>query len=238
MFARKRWVNRMTNDELFTELSELLMAREAVLEAPDAHDFDEKCRALLVGAIGLARELCGDIVLKAAAGEVGEGAERSEILRALASRIDLASYLYISLPDDAADLNHAHDEIRFIAGGDKPVLFDKLPGPKTKLRVYFRKLNALAWYAYLEGLGLPVVERQSAISTAFGHPWDTIARWDAVPRAAEGNSWVDQHLAKYRRRGIDRIALWEMKEGESWEEALKRAGKEFHQTTKLSSDQR
>lgn len=228
----------MTNDELFEELSQLLLAREAILESADNPMFEEKCRSLLVGAIGFARELCGDTVMKAAAGTLPESATRADVLHLMAARTDLVSYAFASLDDDEAGLNLVHDEIRYIAGGDKPVIFARLPGPKTKIRVYFAKLSALAWSAYLDGLGVPSVDRQAAISTAFGHPWDTISRWDAVPIAMEGEEWVRRYLATYKRRGRDGVALWEMEKGETWEAGLKRAGRTFHDTNRASSEPR
>ncbi len=225
----------MTNDELFEELSQLLLAREAILESADTPMFEEKCRSLLVGAIGLARELCGDTVMKAAAGTLPDDASRVDVLHLIAARTDLMSYAFASLEEDEAGLHLVHDEIRYIAGGDKPVIFARLPGPKVKIRVHFAKLMALAWNEYLDGLGISSVDRQAEISKAFGHPWDTISRWDAFPVAIEGEEWVRRHLAKYNRRGRDGLPLLEMKQDETWQAGLQRVGKEFHAINKASS---
>ncbi|RYG86332.1 MAG: hypothetical protein EON59_10250 [Alphaproteobacteria bacterium] len=98
------------------------------------------------------------------------------------------------------------DELRAMLGGDAPRLLAPFPGaqgrPTNAYALATTQLRALEWAKALEERGDNAAMRQVKISNAFGHPWDTIRKWDRPCKRELGDGYVRFALKRAARPGV------------------------------------
>lgn len=132
---------------------------------------------MLSEAASFAGELVGEEALHRISRGGTSSNNRAEKLKSLARHLALARQMVALSSAATAIVDEALEELGALYRGDNPRLFAQLGRAVKPVRVARAKLMAAVWDAYLEGLGVPILERHAAISVSFGHEWDTISRW-------------------------------------------------------------
>lgn len=209
--------------ELIGDLTDLIAIRPRLAEGMPAHIREDKAHRYMASVLEFARQVCGEETVQEAYGSVAT--DRAEALQGFAVRAQLASYVFGRHDVGPGSLNEAAAEARAVAQGDKPQVFAKL-GRRRPIRLLRAKYEALRWDAWLNGLGIGVDARHTAIANAFGAPWDTISRWRPDVEAAWGREAVRQ-LEMDRIDATRGLRMRTMRPGEPWETGLLRAGARY-----------
>ena len=186
----------------------------------------ERAQSLLVSAIRLARDLCGEDLLREVYG-VSATDSRADQLKQIARRTNLASYIFLPFDDEPNGLRQVAQEAYAIAEGAPPDLFAQV-GNISKYRIDVCRFDALRWLAYLNGFeGLSTAERQAAVTVAFKTPWETLRKWKAQLTDRWGQEAVQRQLQSERRDAKRNLRRWMMHPGETWQDALNRSGQRY-----------
>lgn len=208
-------------------LANVVIHRDAALAAEDQGERQRLALDVMQEALFAMHKLLGEDLLKAALGIVDE-MDRIALLETAARRLHVLSSIFGMMPVDAAGPFAIAEEAWAIAHGDAPLMFARITGQKVKHRVLKAKLEALAWDAYLEGLGLVPGDRHARIAKAFGADWSTIEKWKQRDVWAAMNAvnikYVINLARSEGRRGVPR---WKMQGNTDWEAALISDGRRY-----------
>ena len=217
---------RVTEDEAFERLASFLALRAGWEDTSNPTVKARNAGSLFASAVRLARDLCGEELLREVYG-ASDAVARQQQLRLLARRLDAASWLFLPFHDEPHGLLSIADEATAVASGDAPHIFAPL-GRRVRHRLLMARLDALRWDAYLDGLDIDAEERRQAIKVAYGYTeWETIRRrWKTDIKEVWGAA-VDRRLAADRRDGSNGLRRWQMRPGEAWQSALTRSGERY-----------
>lgn len=224
----------LSNDDVFAELSSILSERDYVSQIENHEVRSRLARELLVQSLSFISSVLGDSIVGDAYGRLGDG-DRSAALGLLAMRTNMVSFLFANMEDDSADLNHVTAEALAVMRGDTPQLFDRLPVRKTKYRLHSAKLNALKWDAWLDGMALKAGRRHDLVSEAFSETWDVITDWRGPIAKLFGAGRLNEHLRVERHDGARGLLPLRVREGETWEDALRRDGLAYRQALRANA---
>ncbi|GAA3714304.1 hypothetical protein GCM10022268_23850 [Sphingomonas cynarae] len=208
-------------------LANVILHRDAALATEDQGERQQLALDVVQEALMAMHKLLGKDLLTAALGDVDE-TDRIALLETAARRLHVLSSVFGMMPVDAAGPFAIAEEAWAVAHGDAPLMFARITGQKVKHRVLKAKLEALAWDAYLEGLGLAPGDRHARIGKAFGTDWSTIEKWrqrDVWAAMSAVNIKYVIDLA--RSEGWRKVPRWKLLGNTDWEAALISDGRRY-----------
>lgn len=181
------------------ETAHLAGSFESRMGEPD--DFDGVAAYVVAGALVRARDWCGrELMERATLSNVRIGG-----LEQLAKRLRLVAPILDTPSVDGFSIYDLISEIEAVAAGDGPRLLARRPemyGTKPNaFRLMRWRLQALMWWAYLDGRADKPKDRNKALQDAFGADSDAIRKWRGPCEEAFGADMVAHRLSQAERAG-------------------------------------